>query len=67
MYFECKNIEYIIENNSDLRILADENKLTAVLINLVKNAVEAFGFEEEDALKSGKYIKIKAKKTVTLR
>ena len=62
VYFECKNIEYIIENNSDLRILADENKLTAVLINLVKNAVEAFGFEEEDALKSGKYIKINVEK-----
>ncbi len=58
VYFECKNIDYIVENSIDAAILADENKLTAVLINLVKNAVEAFGIEEENVLKNGKYIKI---------
>ncbi len=57
VYFECKNIEYIVENSIDATILADENKFTAVLINLVKNAVEAFGIEE-NVLKNGKYVKI---------
>lgn len=59
VYFECKNIEYIVENEIEANILCDENKLTGVLINLVKNAVEAFGFEENDVQKNGKYIKIK--------
>ena len=55
VYFECKNIEYNIENDIDKEILVDENNFIAVLINLVKNAVEAFGENVED----GKYIKIK--------
>ena len=39
---------------------ADFEKLTAVIINLVKNAVEAFGFDEiEDKVQNGKYIKIR--------
>lgn len=61
VYFECKNIEYIVENEVEANILCDENKLTGVLINLVKNAVEAFGFvEENDVQENGKYIKIKS-------
>ena len=56
VYFECKNIEYIIENNADCEILADEDKFLAIVINLVKNAAEAFSTEEN---KNGKYIKIK--------
>ena len=55
VYFECKNIEYSIENDVDKEILVDENNFIAVLINLVKNAVEAFGENVGD----GKYIKIK--------
>ena len=55
VYFECKNIEYIVENNTDVSVLADENKFTAVLINLVKNAAEAFDIED---VQNGKYIKI---------
>ena len=55
VYFECKNIEYNIENDIDKEILVDENNFTAALINLVKNAVESFGENVED----GKYIKIK--------
>ena len=55
VYFECKNINYEIENNVDKEILVDENNFIAVLINLVKNAVEAFGENVVD----GKYIKIK--------
>ncbi len=58
VYFECKNIEYIVENDTDAAIVADKDKMCAVLINLVKNAVEAFG---ED-VGNGKYIKIVAEK-----
>ena len=57
VYFECKNIEYKVENDLDKEILVDENKFIAVLVNLVKNAVEAFGIEEENA-ENGKYVKI---------
>lgn len=43
VYFECKNIEYIVESKANLKVIADEDSLTAVIVNLVKNAVEAFG------------------------
>lgn len=56
VYAECKNIEYRKVNKANVSILADENKLSAVLINLIKNASEAFD-EEENAV-NGKYIKI---------
>ena len=57
VYFECKNIEYKVENDLDKEILVDENKFIAVLVNLVKNAVEAFGIEDEN-VENGKYVKI---------
>ena len=60
VYFECKNIEYIVDNKLNLKILADENALVSVLVNLVKNAVEAFNTEE--VLEDGKYINIKVEK-----
>lgn len=60
VYFECKNIEYIVDNKLNLKIMADENALVSVLVNLVKNAVEAFN--TEDVLENGKYIKIKVEK-----
>lgn len=63
VYFECKNIDYIVENTTDAEILADEDKLTAVIINLIKNAVEAFGIEEENEPKNGKYVKIQTEKS----
>lgn len=63
VYFECKDIEYIVENKANLQILADEGALTAVLINLVKNAVEAFAPDELcEEKKNGKYIKIRTEK-----
>lgn len=58
VYLEGKNIEFQIENSEDVLILADSDKLIAVIINLVKNASEAFSLEG-DALKNGKYIKIR--------
>lgn len=59
VYYECKNVDCIVENEKDLKIPVDENKFMAVIINLVKNASEAFEKTEgENALKNGKYIKI---------
>ena len=58
VYSECKNIEYIVENEVECEILADKDKLSGVLINLIKNASEAFEIDE-NVTKNGKYIKIK--------
>ena len=58
VYLEDKNIEFQIENLLDVNIKADSDKLTAVIINLIKNATEAFMIEKE-VLEEGKYIKIK--------
>ena len=64
VYLEGKNIDFQVENSEDIEILADEDKLIAVIINLVKNASEAFGIEDLDGnvLKNDKYIKIKTEK-----
>lgn len=64
IYFECKNIDYTIESKANLKIAADEESFISVIINLVKNAAEAFGKEEEDKEnnKNGKYVKVKAEK-----
>ena len=61
VYLDGKNIEFQIENESGIDVMADSEKLIAVIINLVKNASEAF-IIEDDALKNGKYIKIKTEK-----
>ena len=55
VYTEGKNIEYSVENNINIKIPVDENKFIAVIVNLVKNASEAFNIDET---KDGKYIKI---------
>ena len=64
VYLDGKNIEFQIENDEEIEILADFEKLVAVIINLVKNALEAFTPEEldENVSKNGKYIKIKTDK-----
>lgn len=64
VYTEGKNISFEVENTPNIKIMADSEKLTAVLINLVKNAVEAFGLTEtvENYSENGKYIKIKTEK-----
>ncbi len=64
VYLEGKEIELQIENNLDERILASSESLIAVIINLVKNAVEAFNFIDLDnnVPQNGKYIKIKTDK-----
>ncbi len=48
VYCESKNIECIVENNLDIKIPVDENKFTASIINLVKNASEAFQKENDE-------------------
>lgn len=41
IYSQGKNIEINTDNSEDVFVLADENKLCAVLINLIKNAIES--------------------------
>lgn len=64
VYAEGREIELQTEITPNITILADSEKLIAVLINLIKNAVEAFlvNAEEENIPKNGKYIKIKTEK-----
>ena len=64
VYTEGHDIKIEIENTPDIEILADGEKLTAVIINLVKNATEAFQVEigDEHVSEDGKYIKIKTEK-----
>ena len=56
VYYEGKNVECILENNLDIKIPVDENKFIAGIVNLVKNASEAFDIND---VRDGKYIKIK--------
>lgn len=62
VYLEGKNIDLQIEAVDDIKIIADSEKLVAVIINLVKNASEAFEIESETSPENGKYIKIKTEK-----
>ena len=64
VYLEGKDIEFQVENDINDNILLDSESLVAVLINMVKNATEAFMTEvlEENAQTDGKYIKIKTEK-----
>ena len=57
VYYENRSINCILQNDIDIKVSADENKFMSVIINLVKNAAEAFESMEND-LKDGKYIKI---------
>jgi signal transduction histidine kinase len=63
VYFEGKNVEYTVENNVDIKIPVDENKFTAAIINLVKNASEAFNKEGNglEMVSNGEkpYVKVK--------
>ncbi len=63
VYFEGKNIDYKVESKANLKIAADEESLISVIINLVKNSVEAFGIEEDSgSVKNDKYVKVKTEK-----
>lgn len=64
VYTDGHGIDLQTELAPDLKVLADSEKLISVLINLVKNASEAFPIEEdvENTPIKGKYIKIKTEK-----
>lgn len=64
VYAEGRNIELLEEKSEEIVVLADYEKLTAVIINLIKNAVEAFPVDEmnSDTSDDGKYIKIGTEK-----
>lgn len=63
VYTDGRDIKLQVDVAVDALVLADFDKMTAVIINLVKNAVEAFQAEEtQDVLQNDKYIKIKAEK-----
>ncbi len=63
VYAEGKNIKIEIENTPDIFVLADSEKLAAVIINLVKNASEAFEIDElSENVQNDKYIKIVTEK-----
>lgn len=47
VYALNKNIQFSFNNKSESKIFADKNKFMAVVINLIKNACEAFSDEEE--------------------
>ena len=61
VYVIDKDIELEVEILEDTVILADKEKLSAVIINLIKNATEAFTIEETEEIvqQNGKYVKIK--------
>ncbi len=60
VYLEEKGIEFQVSNKVDSLLLADKEKLMGVIINLVKNASEAFSLEEMvgECPQNGKYIRI---------
>ena len=62
VYLKDKNIELQIEIQEDIVVNVDNDKLLAVLINLIKNAVEAFSQDTYGVLENSKYIKIKTEK-----
>lgn len=64
VYLTDKSIELQVEKCEDVTAVADYEKLIAAIINLVKNASEAFPPEEMelDNVQNGKYIKIKTEK-----
>lgn len=59
VYLEGKDIDFQVAISKDMTVVANEESLKAVLINLVKNAAEAFQTEEiVGAAQNGKYIRI---------
>lgn len=63
VYLEGKDIDFQVAISEDMNIVANAESLKAVLINLVKNAAEAFQAEElVGAAQNGKYIRIETDK-----
>ena len=63
VYLEGKDIDFQVVISEDMTVVANAESLKAVLINLVKNAAEAFQTEElVGAAQNGKYIRIETDK-----
>ncbi len=59
VYIDGKPIELIVSNDIQVEILADKNKIVSVLINLIKNAVEAHISEiAEESDSRDRYVKV---------
>ena len=66
VYALSKGIDFQLENPESVMVLADSEKLTAVIINLVKNATEAFqevADADNNLIGNGKYIKVLVEKS----
>lgn len=66
VYALSKGIDFQLENPESVMVLADSEKLTAVIINLVKNAAEAFqevADGDNNLIGNGKYIKVLVEKS----
>ncbi|MBQ4115688.1 HAMP domain-containing histidine kinase [bacterium] len=66
VYALSKGIDFQLENPESVMVLADSEKLTAVIINLVKNATEAFQEVvdgDNNSIGNGKYIKVLVEKS----
>lgn len=63
VYLEGKDIDFQVVISENMTVVANAESLKAVLINLVKNAAEAFQTEElVGAAQNGKYIRIETDK-----
>lgn len=59
VYIDGKPIELVVSNDIQVEILADKNKIVSVLINLIKNAVEAHISEiAEESDSRDRYVKV---------
>lgn len=59
VYIDGKPIEFVVSNDIQVEILADKNKIVSVLINLIKNAVEAHISEiAEESDSRDRYVKV---------
>ena len=59
VYLEEKDVDFLTEIDEDVVVNIDAEKFSAIIINLVKNAAEAFDLTDDV---NGKYVKIKTEK-----
>ena len=63
VYFEGKNIKFEVENKENINILVDENRFIQVVVNILKNGIEAFEKEGKSVRRTGKCIKVKTERS----
>ena len=59
VYLEEKDVDFLTEIDENVVVNIDAEKFSAIIINLVKNAAEAFDLTDDV---NGKYVKIKTEK-----